>query len=93
MTPLTSIAKTDQIIYMLPFLPFPLCNLGYLYLAEKPLSHGYCMESPVNHYENNSLSHDVRSGSDITPCNKINKPLVVYRDFLKLCYDIHYKVV
>ena len=25
------------------------------------------------------LSHDVASGSDITPCNKIHKPLVVYR--------------
>ena len=25
------------------------------------------------------LSYEVRSGSDITPCNKINKPLVVYR--------------
>ena len=26
-----------------------------------------------------SLSHDVPPGSDITPCNKIDKPLVVYR--------------
>ena len=25
------------------------------------------------------LSHDVTSGSDITPCNKMDKPLVVYR--------------
>ena len=25
------------------------------------------------------LSHDVASGSDIMPCNKINKILVVYR--------------
>ena len=25
------------------------------------------------------LSHDVASESDITPCNKIDKPLVVYR--------------
>ena len=25
------------------------------------------------------LSHDVTSGSDITLCNKINQPLVVYR--------------
>ena len=25
------------------------------------------------------LSHDVASGSDITPCIKIDKPLVVYR--------------
>ena len=26
-----------------------------------------------------SLSYDVTSGSEITPCNKIDKPLVVYR--------------
>ena len=26
-----------------------------------------------------ALSHDVASRSDIMPCNKINKPLVVYR--------------
>ena len=25
------------------------------------------------------LSYDVTSGSEITPCNKIDKPLVVYR--------------
>ena len=25
------------------------------------------------------LSHDIASGSDITTCNKIDKPLVVYR--------------
>ena len=25
------------------------------------------------------LSHDVASGSEIMPCNKIDKPLVVYR--------------
>ena len=28
--------------------------------------------------EKHSLSHDVTPGSDITPCNKIDKPLVVY---------------
>ena len=27
----------------------------------------------------NALSYDVASGSEITPCNKICKPLVVYR--------------
>ena len=25
------------------------------------------------------LSHDIASESEITPCNKIDKPLVVYR--------------
>ena len=29
--------------------------------------------------ENCILSYDVASGSEITPCNKICKPLVVYR--------------
>ena len=28
---------------------------------------------------NGHLSYDVASGSEITPCNKIDKPLVVYR--------------
>ena len=28
---------------------------------------------------NINLSHDVSSGSDITPCTKIDKPPVVYR--------------
>ena len=27
----------------------------------------------------NILSYDIASGSEITPCNKIDKPLVVYR--------------
>ena len=27
----------------------------------------------------NILSYDVASGSEITPCNKIDKPLVVHR--------------
>ena len=29
--------------------------------------------------ERRDLSHGVASGSEITPCNKIDKPLVVYR--------------
>ena len=29
--------------------------------------------------EEGNLSYDVASGSEITPCNKIDKPLVVYR--------------
>ena len=29
--------------------------------------------------ELHNLSYDVVSGSEITPCNKIDKPLVVYR--------------
>ena len=35
------------------------------------------LESFTMRYE--GLSHDVSSGSEITPCNKIDKPLVVYR--------------
>ena len=34
-------------------------------------------QSLLNFYLN--LSYDVASGSEITPCNKIDKPLVVYR--------------
>ena len=29
--------------------------------------------------KNKTLSYDVASGSEIIPCNKIDKPLVVYR--------------
>ena len=37
------------------------------------------------------LSHDLESGSDITPYNKINKALAVYRtDLVRLCKDDHY---
>ena len=32
-----------------------------------------------NFMHNFFLSFDVASGSEITPCNKIDKPLVVYR--------------
>ena len=34
------------------------------------------------------LSYDVASGSEITPCNKIDKPLVVYRFFGNLMTSI-----
>ena len=37
------------------------------------------------------LSYDVASGSEITPCNKICKPLVVYR-FTGKGYDVHNNV-
>ena len=46
-------------------------------------SHHILDQSSVNyiHSENIDvyLSYDVASGSEITPCNKIDKPLVVYR--------------
>ena len=34
-----------------------------------------CIDRMLNY----GLSYDVASGSEITPCNKIDKPLVVYR--------------
>ena len=40
---------------------------------------GLIWVSPTNSSEDQDLSHDVASGSDITLCNKICKPLVVYR--------------
>ena len=33
----------------------------------------------MNFVNKNTLSHDFASGSDIKLCNKIDKPLVVYR--------------
>ena len=39
-----------------------------------------------------ALSYDVASGSEIMPCNKIDKPLVVYR-FYEKRYDVHNNVV
>ena len=42
------------------------------------MRHEYTNEGTyMNVYVN--LSNYVASGSDITPCNKIDKPLVVYR--------------
>ena len=37
------------------------------------------------------ISHDVRSGSDIMPCIKIDKPLLVYR-CSNIVNDVHYNV-
>ena len=37
------------------------------------------------------LSYDVVSGTEITPCNKIEKTLVVDR-FLGKCYEVHNNV-
>ena len=39
------------------------------------INHGIFLSSILY----NDLSYDVASGSEITPCNKIDKPLVVYR--------------
>ena len=38
------------------------------------------------------LSHGVVSGSDITPCNKIDIPLVA-SDLVTLRNDVHYNIV
>ena len=57
------------------FLRFPL-NIG----QNKKIM---CVNSDYCH-----LSYDVASGSEITPCNKIDKPLVVYR-FSGKRYDVH----
>ena len=41
----------------------------------------YITKSFENIYlcKKHALSYDVASGSEITPCNRIDKPLVVYR--------------
>ena len=50
-----------------------------LYLLSKYLN-GQAMCYNLQRLQNiNHLSHDVASESDITPCNKIDRPLVVYR--------------
>ena len=51
-------------------------NLRELYLSNIPPVLGIMLEG-LGYDED--LSHDVASGSEITPCNKICKPLVVYR--------------
>ena len=40
------------------------------------IANSRCLKSVKTDHE---LSYDVASGSEITPCNKIDKPLVVYR--------------
>ena len=49
-----------------------------LYLTVNTLRHSILISHNLYDMEKN-LSHDVMSGSDITPCNKMDKPLVVYR--------------
>ena len=46
-----------------------------MYIRLRYTYHIY-LKSLVNKH---ALSHNVASGSDITTCNKIDKPLVVYR--------------
>ena len=38
-----------------------------------------CLNASARGSRSIYLSYDVASGSEITPCNKIGKPLVVYR--------------
>ena len=45
---------------------------------QRLLAEDICCSQQVNSYSN-FLSYDVASGSEITQCNKIDKPLVVYR--------------
>ena len=39
----------------------------------------YCLLLLIPVKSNNDISHEVASGCDKTPCNKINEPLVLYR--------------
>ena len=43
------------------------------------LTHSYLMEHSIHKKSLSGLLYEVTSGSDITPCIKIDKPLVVYR--------------
>ena len=49
-----------------------------LQLVQVKKSFAVCRKWDGIIYDTN-LSHDVTSGSDITPCNKIDKPQVVFR--------------
>ena len=46
---------------------------------KKPFVGGYKFVEFVLFSTKIDLSYDILSGSEIAPCNKINKPLVVYR--------------
>ena len=46
-------------------------------MKEKKLRVQICIDIVLSNYDN--LSYDVASRSEITPYNKIDKPLVIYR--------------
>ena len=54
---------------------FTILHLNFLLI----LTEMHRMRSDKHKGCNFSLSYDVASESEITPCNKIDKPLVVYR--------------
>ena len=50
--------------------------------SSQTLTTGFLVTRPIHlckKEKKKCLSYDVASGSEITPCNKIDKPLVVYR--------------
>ena len=47
--------------------------------TEKTIVLAFLFDIYASPCHNNILENDVASVSEITPCNKINKPLVVYR--------------
>ena len=57
-----------QVWYLIESIPDPCCLSYYITARSYILFVFYCV-----------LSYDVASGSEITACNKICKPLVVYR--------------
>ena len=58
-------------------------DLSYLRHCKETLQDGSITQNVYRvhgaKYVEYGLSYDVASGSEITPCNKIDKPLVVYR--------------
>ena len=61
----------------LPFILFELLPLE-LCASQKPCPL-YNLKTALDIFTKIYLSYDVASGSEITPCNTIDKPLVVYR--------------
>ena len=71
----TSIAKKLYIFVILPGVWTPCPPSGFV--QGNRAAHAFF--KLIAYAQSPHLSYDVASGSDITPCNKIDKPLVVYR--------------
>ena len=69
--PRKKIVEKKVCVSILPKIVRPVTRNTLIFL----ILHGYCMMGMFL----TCLSYDVASGSEITPCNKIDNPLVVYR--------------
>ena len=63
------------------------CYITYVLFTVKKRMNKICLNQLDG--IKNILSYNVASGSEITPCNKIDKPLVVYRFTGNVMTSIH----